>query len=53
MLNLRPGSMERRVYTDLPFPVTYAVYIFDILNKDEVQSGGKPQFKEIGPYVFE
>lgn len=53
IMNLRPGSLERRLITKPPFPLLYTIFIFDILNKDEVQHGGKPQFKEIGPYVFE
>lgn len=52
-LNLRKNSIERGLYESPPFPLTLKVYIFDILNKDEVQNGAKPHFKEIGPYYFE
>lgn len=53
IMNLRYTSKERRVYTNPSFPLTFSVYLFDVLNKDEVQNGGKPHYKEIGPYVFE
>lgn len=52
-LNLRRHGLERKIYENLPFPLTFKVYIFNILNKNEVQNGGKPHFQEIGPYVFE
>lgn len=38
---------------NLPFPLTLKIYIFDILNKEEVQAGMKPRFKQIGPFVFQ
>lgn len=52
-MNLRLGCKERRYYQNMPFPLTVKFYIFHVLNKDEVQNGGKPQFKEIGPFAFE
>lgn len=53
IMTLKGNSFERRTYEAFPFPLTIKVYVFDILNKDEVQVGGKPIFKEIGPYAFE
>lgn len=52
-MTLKENCYERRTYETFPFPLTFKVYIFDILNKDEVQNGGKPHLKEIGPYAFE
>lgn len=52
-MTLKYSSKERRVYTNPPFPLTYSVFLFNVLNKDEVQNGGLPHFQEIGPYVFE
>ncbi|XP_031629089.1 sensory neuron membrane protein 1-like [Contarinia nasturtii] len=52
-LNLKKGGIERGIYEALPFPLTYQVYIFHILNKDEVKNGAKPHFKEMGPYSFD
>lgn len=43
----------RDMYDALPFPLIFKVYIFNVLNPDEVMQGNKPSFEEIGPYVFE
>lgn len=52
-ISLRPKAIVRWIYMNLPFPLTFKIYIFDVLNKEEVQSGGKPRLKQIGPYVFQ
>lgn len=52
-MTLKENCFERRTYEKFPFPLTLKVYIFDVLNKDEVQAGGKPILKEIGPFAFE
>lgn len=43
----------RDMYNELPFPLIYKIYLFHVLNPDEVMKGGKPKFEERGPYVFE
>lgn len=43
----------RDMYNELPFPLIFKVYLFHVLNPDEVMKGGKPKFEERGPYVFE
>lgn len=53
IMNLRIGCKERRYYQNPPFPLTVKFYTFHILNKDEVQNGGKPHLQEIGPFAFE
>lgn len=45
--------MSRDMFEELPFPVDYRVYVFNISNPDEVMAGGKPKLQEIGPYYFE
>lgn len=52
-ISLRPKAIVRWIYMNLPFPLTLKIYIFDVLNKEEVQNGGKPILKQIGPYVFQ
>ncbi|XP_031629088.1 sensory neuron membrane protein 1-like, partial [Contarinia nasturtii] len=52
-LNLRENCIERRIYENIPFSLSFKVYIFHVLNKDEVHNGAKPHFKEIGPYIFD
>lgn len=43
----------REMYEVLPFPLVFKVYLFHVENPDEVQLGGKPHMKEVGPFVFE
>lgn len=37
---------------ELPQPVDFKVYIFNVTNVDEIQKGGQPKLEEIGPYVY-
>lgn len=46
-------SLSRKMYLELPFPLVFNAFIFNILNPEEVQNGGKPHLEEIGPYVFQ
>lgn len=50
---LKPGTQMREMYEVLPFPLHLKVYLFHVENTDEVQGGGKPHLRELGPYVFE
>ncbi len=50
---LKPGSEIRSLYTKVPFPIDFKMYIFNITNADEVTKGAKPKLQEIGPYMFE
>ncbi|KAG4080358.1 hypothetical protein HA402_010850 [Bradysia odoriphaga] len=52
-IGLKPGSDIRELYTKVPFPIDFRIYIFNITNKDEVTKGAKPMLQEIGPYYFE
>ncbi|KAJ6632868.1 Sensory neuron membrane protein 1 [Pseudolycoriella hygida] len=50
---LKPGTRMRDMYDALPFPLIFKVYLWHVLNPDEVMMGAKPKFQEVGPYVFE
>ncbi|XP_037037286.1 uncharacterized protein LOC119074990 [Bradysia coprophila] len=50
---LKNGTQMRDMYNVLPFPLIYKVYLFNVLNPDEVMKGAKPKLQEMGPYVFE
>ncbi|XP_077302560.1 sensory neuron membrane protein 2 [Arctopsyche grandis] len=49
---LEEGSEAYERWEEVPFPLDFKVYIFNITNKDEVIAGKKPNLTEIGPYVY-
>lgn len=40
-MNVGPKSTLRPLYTKVPFPLDFKIYVFNITNKDEVFNGGK------------
>ena len=48
-----PGSMSYNIWKDTPVPLTLSFYIFNITNPEEFQRGAKPNFTELGPYVYQ
>lgn len=46
------GSGQYKRFVNLPQPLHFNVYIFNVSNPMEVQQGGLPIVKEIGPYVY-
>ncbi|CAG9808926.1 unnamed protein product [Chironomus riparius] len=43
----------RPLFENIPFPLTFKIYIFNITNPDDILNGNKPKLNEIGPYVFD
>nr|AFG73002.1 sensory neuron membrane protein 1 [Cnaphalocrocis medinalis] len=43
----------RAMWEKIPFPLNFKVYMFNYTNPEEVQKGGIPIVKEIGPYHFD
>ena len=39
-------------WRELPIPLTFKIYVFNVTNTEEVNEGSKPEVKEIGPYVY-
>lgn len=52
-IRLLPGTATRDMYLKLPFPLTFNIYLFNVTNPDDIQSGKTPIVHEVGPYVFE
>lgn len=52
-MKLTSGTMNREIFEELPFPLYFKVYLFNITNPKAVMGGDKPKLQEIGPYYFE
>lgn len=50
---MEKGTESYDMWEVTPFPLKFNVYIFAINNPEEVQNGGNPVVREIGPYVYE
>jgi len=51
-LVLTPTSDSYPMWKILPEPMLASMYLFQVLNPDEVTKGGKPRLEQVGPYVF-
>lgn len=51
-LVLSPSSGSFPMWRDLPAPMLASMYLFNVLNPDEVLNGAKPDLQQVGPYVF-
>jgi len=51
-LTLSPSSGSFPMWQDLPAPMLASMYMFKVLNPDQVAIGAKPELEEVGPYVF-
>jgi len=49
---LSPTSSSFPMWRDLPAPMLASMYLFKVLNPDQVLKGAKPELEEVGPYVF-
>jgi len=52
-LALKPGSDIRKIWSTIPDPLNFKIYIFNVTNPMDVQGGGVPALSEIGPYFYE
>nr|QKN21195.1 sensory neuron membrane protein [Zeugodacus cucurbitae] len=46
------GSEQYKRFVQLPQPLTFKVYIFNVTNAHKIQHGALPIVEEIGPYVY-
>ncbi|XP_068912598.1 sensory neuron membrane protein 2-like [Tenebrio molitor] len=51
-VQLVEGSEQYERFLELPFPVTFKVYFFNVENSVDVVNGEKPVLKEVGPYIY-
>lgn len=46
------GTEQYDRWVELPQPLDFKVYIFNVTNVEEIQKGLQPKVEEIGPYVY-
>nr|AQN78521.1 sensory neuron membrane protein 1 [Meteorus pulchricornis] len=51
--SLKAGSELREMWTTLPFPLDFKVYLFNVTNPEEIAAGAKPIVKEVGPFFYD
>ncbi|XP_017781871.1 PREDICTED: sensory neuron membrane protein 2-like [Nicrophorus vespilloides] len=52
-LRLEDGSMAWDVFEEVPFPLDFKIYFFEVENTDKMLTGEEaPKLREIGPYVY-
>ncbi|XP_058800682.1 sensory neuron membrane protein 1-like [Phymastichus coffea] len=53
MVNLKPGTDVRALWSKIPFEIDFKIYLFNVTNPNEIKNGAKPIVNEVGPYFFE
>lgn len=51
-VQLVKGTEQYDRWVEVPQPLEFKVYIFNVTNQDEIQRGMPPKVHEIGPYVY-
>jgi len=51
-LVLSPTSGSFPMWQILPEPMVASMYLFQVLNPEEIKTGSKPRLEQVGPYVF-
>lgn len=49
---IREGTDQFERWVELPQPMHFMSYVFNLTNPDEVLKGEKPIVQEIGPYIY-
>ncbi|XP_024937885.1 sensory neuron membrane protein 2 [Cephus cinctus] len=51
-VKLIAGTDAYERWEELPIPIIFKVYFFNVSNPEEVHEGGTPNVTEIGPYIY-
>ncbi|XP_062814626.1 scavenger receptor class B member 1 isoform X2 [Anolis carolinensis] len=51
-VRLEPNGMAFELWKDIPVPFYFSVYLFEVLNPDDILRGEKPVVNQRGPYVY-
>ncbi|XP_033218894.1 sensory neuron membrane protein 1-like isoform X2 [Belonocnema kinseyi] len=50
---LIPGSEMRNLWADLPIPLDFRIFLFNITNAEAIAQGENPIVKEVGPFFYD
>ncbi|XP_043819656.1 LOW QUALITY PROTEIN: scavenger receptor class B member 1 [Dromiciops gliroides] len=51
-VKIDPNSLSFEMWKEIPIPFYMSVYLFHVLNPEQVLKGEKPSIEERGPYVY-
>nr|XP_060641560.1 scavenger receptor class B member 1 isoform X1 [Anolis sagrei ordinatus] len=51
-VRLEPNGMAFELWKDIPVPFYMSIYLFEVLNPDNILRGEKPVVNQRGPYVY-
>nr|ARO70304.1 sensory neuron membrane proteins 2 [Dendrolimus punctatus] len=51
-IQIENSSVMYEKWVNVPVPLDFKVYLFNVSNAEEVNEGSKPKLMEIGPYVY-
>ncbi|XP_036615403.1 scavenger receptor class B member 1 isoform X2 [Trichosurus vulpecula] len=51
-IKIDPSSLAYGMWKEIPIPFYMSVYLFNVVNPEEVLKGEKPYIEERGPYVY-
>lgn len=49
---IKDGTEQYERWVDIPQPLHFKVYMFNVTNANEVLEGAIPKVQEIGPYIY-
>ncbi|XP_073967604.1 sensory neuron membrane protein 2-like [Choristoneura fumiferana] len=51
-IQIEESSQMFERWRKMPIPLTFKIYVFDVVNAEGINNGEKPQLEEKGPYVY-
>ncbi|KAJ2950825.1 hypothetical protein O0L34_g9096 [Tuta absoluta] len=51
-IQIDSSSQMFEKWRKIPFPLDFKIYVFNVTNAEDVNTGAKPKLAEIGPYVY-
>ena len=52
MMVITPSSDLFQGWKEPPMAIYQSFYFFDVLNKEDIMRGEKPEVMEVGPYTY-